>query len=112
MRQTRWAARAIMPSGYLRLADSLVRYLRGHVTDTGKRRALAFGQGAVAHRTLIASLVIFGILVDLPGVIDARTGLDVADGQHRRHHRMVLIVVAVHAVAADQMQRRIFRLQL
>ena len=39
-------------------------------------------------------------------IVGAAPGQDVADRQHRGHHRVILVVVAVHAVAADEVQRR------
>ena len=51
--------------------------------------------------------MIFGVLVDVPYVVEPRAGENVPRGEHRRHHRVVLIIVSVHAVAADHMQGRI-----
>jgi hypothetical protein len=56
--------------------------------------------------------VIFGVLVHLPDVVDARAGLDVFHRQHRGHHRVILIVVTVHPVAPHHMQRGETRLQI
>ena len=55
--------------------------------------------------------MIFGILVDAPDVVNARSGDDIFDRQHRGHHRMVLVVIAVHPVAPDQMQVGMRRFQ-
>src|SRR5579864_7334664 len=60
-----------------------------------------------ALRTGGAGLVIFGVLVDVPHVVAPLAGDDVARGEHRRHHRVVLVIVFVHAVAADQVQGRV-----
>ena len=42
--------------------------------------------------------MIFGILVDVPDIVDARTCSDILDRQHRGHHRVILIIIPVHAV--------------
>ena len=52
----------------------------------------------------IAGLAIFGVLIDLPDIVKLFTGDDVRGGEHAGHHRMVLVVIFVHAVAADEMQ--------
>src|SRR6478736_1828136 len=46
-------------------------------------------------------LVVLLLAVHLPHVVD-RAGHDVLDREHRGVHRVVLVVVAVHAVAADR----------
>src|SRR5256885_1128337 len=53
-----------------------------------------------------AGFVVLGVLVDVPDVVNGFACQDVLDGEHSRHHGMVLVVVLVHAVAADEMQRR------
>ena len=50
--------------------------------------------------------MVFGILVDLPGVAELAAGEDVPGHEHRGHHRVVLVVVFVHAVAADEVEAR------
>ena len=50
--------------------------------------------------------MVLGVFVDAPHVVMARTRKDVPRGQHRGHHGMVLVIVLVHAVATDEMQRR------
>src|ERR1700682_3652074 len=59
----------------------------------------------------LARLVILGVLVDGPHVVEPLSSEDVARGKHRRHHRVVLVVVFVHAVAADHVQRRVAALE-
>jgi hypothetical protein len=56
--------------------------------------------------------VVLGVLVHLPEIVGTPPRLDVLDRQHRGHHRVVLVVVLVHAVAADDLQRRKALLQL
>src|SRR5262249_60472332 len=66
------------------------------------RRFPSRRDGAQAGGTGAAGLVIFGVLVDVPQVVEFLLRQDVLHAQHRRHHRMVLVVVLVHAVAADE----------
>ena len=54
-------------------------------------------------------LVIFGVGVDLPEIVEFGVGQNIFRAQHRGHHGMVLVVVFVHPVAADKMEIRIFR---
>lgn len=50
-------------------------------------------------------LVVFLFHVDVPDVrLVGAALLDVVDGGHGRQHRVVLVVIAVHAVAADEEQ--------
>ena len=55
--------------------------------------------------------MVFRVLVHAPGVVDALARHDILDRQHRGHHRVVLVVVAVHAVASDKVQRGMLRFQ-
>ena len=55
--------------------------------------------------------MIFGVAVDLPEIVKLRVGQNIFHAQHRGHHGVVLIVVFVHAVAADQVQVRTTGLQ-
>ena len=59
----------------------------------------------------VAAFMIFGVFVDVPDIIDPRAGIDIFNGQHCGHHRMILVVVPVHPVTPDHMQRWIFTFQ-
>src|SRR4051812_48570561 len=48
-----------------------------------------------------AGLVVLGVLVDVPDVVDTLAGQDVLRREHGGHHRVVLVIVLVHAVATD-----------
>jgi len=48
--------------------------------------------------------VVFGILVNLPEIVESSIGQNILDAQHGGHHGVVLVVVFVHAVAADEVQ--------
>ena len=63
---------------------------------------LESGSNSVRDRSQSA-LVILRILVHAPNVEAVLSRKNVLGGQHRRHHGVVLVVVFVHAVAADQM---------
>src|SRR6516162_8792435 len=63
-------------------------------------------------RARCSRFVIFCVLVDLPNVVDTFAGKNVPRREHGGHHGVILIVVFVHSVAADQMQRRKARLQI
>ena len=52
-------------------------------------------------------LVIFGITVHLPQIIELRVGQNIFRAKHCRHHGVVLIIIFVHAIATDEMQIRI-----
>ena len=52
--------------------------------------------------TAVARFVILGVLIDVPDVVVLLAREDVSRNEHQRHHRMVLVVVFVHPVAADQ----------
>src|ERR1700682_5123969 len=52
-------------------------------------------------------LVIFGVLVHLPEIVKLGISENIFDAQHRGHHGVILIVVLVHAVAANEMEARI-----
>ena len=54
-----------------------------------------------------AGFVILGVLVHFPEIVELGVGQNIFHAQHRGHHGVVLIVVFVHAVAADEMQIRI-----
>src|SRR5579871_3832161 len=56
--------------------------------------------------------VILRVLIHLPQVVHFAFREDVAHAQHGRHHGVVLIVVLVHAVTPDQVQRRKARFHL
>jgi len=62
--------------------------------------------------TALAGLVILGVLVDAPQVVQLFAGQNIAGAEHGRHHRVILVVVLVHAVTADDVQSRITRCQL
>ena len=47
--------------------------------------------------------VVLGVRVDLPG-IELAEAHDVPGGEERGHHRVVLVVVLVHAVPAGQLE--------
>src|SRR6478735_9240553 len=85
------------------------RRQRGGLVGCG-REGLARGQDLLG--AFVAGFVVLGILVDAPGVVQSLAGENVLDRQHRGHHRMVLVVVAMHSVAADEVQRRVLLLQL
>jgi hypothetical protein len=55
--------------------------------------------------------VIFSVSVDLPEIVKVRVGQNIFDAEHRGHHGVILIVILVHAVAADEVQVRITILQ-
>src|SRR5688500_4591595 len=59
-----------------------------------------------------AFLVVFGILVHAPDVELAGAGQDVLHGEHGGHHGVILIVVLVHPIAADDVERWIPLLEL
>src|SRR3954470_19408888 len=69
----------------------------------GDHRGVAAGATRTGGRRRL--LVVLLLDVDLPHVI-GRTVDDVLDGEHRRVHGVVLVVVAVHAVAADRVNVR------
>ena len=60
----------------------------------------------------IAGFVIFGVLIHLPQIVKFGIGDDVFRAKHRRHHGVILVVVFVHAVAADEMQIGITAIKL
>src|ERR1700722_6892276 len=71
-------------------------HLERHQTLARKRRT----------RARDASFVIFSVLVYLPNVEETLARQDIPRRQHRGHHGVILIVVFMHSVAADQMQAR------
>src|SRR5882724_1675868 len=74
--------------------------------DVAQRGAVRFFRGGVA------GLMILGIAVYFPEIVKLRVSQDILGAQHRGHHGVVLVVVFVHPVAADEMQIWITRLQL
>ena len=62
--------------------------------------ASAFGYGRWGGAVVFSLLVIFLVDIDLPNVM-GRVIHDVFDCKHCRVHRMVLVVVAMHAVSTD-----------
>ena len=48
---------------------------------------------------------IFGILIHRPDIILALARQDISCGKHRSHHGVVLVVVLMHAITADQVKR-------
>mgnify|MGYP003344784275 CR=1 FL=1 len=81
-----------LDSGELSIDDTFEQLML-HVIDE-KDEALSFD-----ILPFLTRFMIFGVLVDAPDVIDAGAGLDVAHCQHRRHHRMILVVIAMHAIS-------------
>src|SRR3984957_16271194 len=72
----------------------------GNIRDHGLGCALAGHflrhQPDAVERALhagLSRLVILGVFVDVPHVVEALAGEDVARGEHRRHHRVGLVVV-------------------
>src|SRR6266567_7363541 len=57
---------------------------------------------ALARFRLLDLFVIFGFGIDSPQVITGAA--DITRGTKRSHHRMILIVVLVHAIAADELK--------
>src|ERR1043166_10033265 len=51
-----------------------------------------------------AGFVVFGVLVNLPEIVELSVSQNIFGAQHGGHHGVVLVVVFVHAVAADEMQ--------
>src|SRR5579864_7161673 len=78
-------------------ADAYSRGAQGRLSRSGSRalsRLVAGGSG----------LVIFGVLIDGPDIVEALACKNIFRSQQGGHHRMVLVVVLVHAIAADKMQ--------
>src|SRR5262249_60927333 len=50
--------------------------------------------------------VVFAVFIDGPQVIFISPGDDVASRKHGSHHGVVLVVIFVHTVAADEVQVR------
>src|SRR5579883_1685639 len=69
----------------------------GEALGNRPQSADRFGTGA-------AGFVIFGVLVYGPHVVQTFSRGDVFGGEHGGHHRVVLVVVLVHPVAAHQVQ--------
>src|SRR3981081_4520402 len=74
-------------------SGSATRQPRGGAQPADRRLGSAF-----------AGLVVLRVPVHLPDVVQLAAGENVLDGEHRRHHRVVLVVVLVHAVAAGDVQ--------
>ena len=55
--------------------------------------------------------MIFGVAVHLPQIVKLCVGENIFHAQHRCHHGVILVVVFVHAVTADQVQVRVTRVQ-
>jgi hypothetical protein len=53
-----------------------------------------------------------GVFVFLPHLIEPGTGEDAPRGEHSGHHRVLLVVVFVHAVAAEEVQVTVDVLEL
>src|SRR4029077_13019007 len=70
----------------------------------GRRDALRHERLRARHRAHVGFLVIFLVRVDRPEIVALAE--EVPHGESRRQHRMVLVVVLVHAVAADQLEVR------
>ena len=66
-----------------------------------KRRSLRF------FDSRLTGFVIFSIPVHLPKIVKLGIGKDIFHAQHRSHHGMILIVVFVHAIAANEMEVRV-----
>jgi hypothetical protein len=81
---------------------------RVSATFSGTSRTLS----SVPARRASAGLVIFSVLVDVPDVVELLPREDVPRRQHRRHHGVVLVVVAVHAVSAYKAQRRVAAIEI
>ena len=79
----------------------------GKLERTGSTSSGAHPARDDAPRVLVVGLatffVVLGVGVDLPGVEPAQAQ-DVPRGQQRGHHRVILVVVLVHAVAAGQLE--------
>src|SRR5689334_10099939 len=56
--------------------------------------------------------MILRVLVHIPDVIETFASKDISGREHPRHHCVILIIVLVHAVAADEMKTWVFGLQL
>ena len=56
--------------------------------------------------------MILGVAVYFPEVVKLRVGQDIFHAQHRRHHGVVLVIVFVHPVAANEMEIRITLFEL
>src|SRR3974390_1855454 len=82
-----------------RSSNALMPWLLAYVESFGRKPD--FGSGLAAGCT---GLVILGVLVHGPDIVVHLAGDDVARRQQRGHHRVILVVVFVHAVAADEMK--------
>ena len=56
--------------------------------------------------------VIFGVAVHLPQIVKLCVGENIFHAQHCCHHGVILVVVFVHSVTANQVQVRVPRVQL
>jgi len=80
---------------------------RPHATLCGTRRALA--RASRAPESLLPHI---RRLVDSPDIIERPARQNIRGCQHSGHHRMILIVIFVHAHCGDEMQRWKSALQL
>src|SRR5438132_13219854 len=84
------------------LAAGIRLISRGGVEHAPRKyRSLSTGRTGCTRRARVVTgrvLVVLGFDVHRPHVVVGSE--DVLDGQHRREHRMILVVVLVHAVAA------------
>src|SRR6516164_8383793 len=65
----------------------------------------ALGDGSETGGGLLTrgtGLVVLGILVDSPNVKQSRSCSYILRCKHRGHHGVILVVVFVHSIAADQ----------
>ncbi len=54
--------------------------------------------------------MVFGVLVDLPQVVQRLICHNVVGAKHGGHHRVVLIIVFVHAIAANMTDEQFTKL--
>src|ERR1051325_9901954 len=58
-----------------------------------------------------AGFVVFGVTVHLPQIVKLCVSEDIFHAQHRCHHSVVLVVVFMYAVAANQVEVRVPRIE-
>src|SRR5262245_28885478 len=56
--------------------------------------------------------MIFRILIDIPHVVNLLSGENVPDRENPRHHGVVLIVVLMHSISAEDMKGLIVSLEI
>src|SRR6478736_762329 len=83
------------------------RQLRG--ADSGGNKAKCAAVGFLDCSG--TGFVIFGVAVHLPQIVKPCVGENIFHAQHRCHHGVILVVVFMHAVTANQVQVWITRLQ-